>query len=499
MFNKKDSDLLAAIDLGSNSFHMTVARVKDGRMHVIDALKEMVRMASGITADHDIDGSTAARALACLQRFGQRIHNIPRENIRAIGTNAFRRAGRAKQFLAAAEKALGCPIQIISGIEEARLIYLGVQTCHPLPGQKKLVVDIGGGSTELIVGRDHAPGKMESLYMGCVGFSLEHFPDGKITSKRFTRAVLAARRELEPIASAYRKAGWEIAIGSSGTVRSIADNCIALKLDDRGITLHALYQLRELLLAAGHFDGIALPALPLERAQVFPGGLAILTAVFEALEVPHMIASTCALREGILYELVGRLDQRDIRSRTIDHLGQRYQLDQPHAHRVMQTALKLLEAVRTTWNLENPEDRVLLGWAAQLHEIGLTISHSRYHRHSGYLVENSDLPGFTREEQNLLAALVRLHRRKPRKEYYQGIEGEAAARLLRMAALLRLAVVLHRSRLQQALPDISVKTTPHALALSFPAGWLEAHPLTEADLQQEAEYLQTIGIELKIK
>jgi exopolyphosphatase/guanosine-5'-triphosphate,3'-diphosphate pyrophosphatase len=499
MSNKKNSDLLAAIDLGSNSFHMTVARVKDGQMLVIDALKEMVRLASGITADHDIEESTATRALACLQRFGQRIHDIPGRNIRAIGTNAFRRAGRAKKFLAAAEKALGSPIQVISGIEEARLIYLGVQTCYPLPGQKKLVVDIGGGSTELIIGRDHLPGKMESLYMGCVGFSLEHFPDGKITAKRFTRAVLAARQELEPIASGFRKAGWEIALGSSGTVRSIADNCIALKLDERGITLTALHKLCELLLAAGHIDDAGLPALPAERAPVFAGGLAILIAIFEALEIPHMIASTCALREGILYELVGRLDQRDIRGRTIDHLCQRYQIDRPHAERVAQTALRLLDSVRTVWGLEGPEDHALLGWAAQLHEIGLTISHSRYHRHSGYLVENSDLPGFTREEQNLLAALVRMHRRKPRKEYCQGIEGDDENRLLRLATLLRLAVVLHRSRLQQALPEISVKAALNALALSFPSGWLETHPLTEADLQQEAEYLQTIGIELKIK
>lgn len=499
MFNKKDSDLLAAIDLGSNSFHMTVARMKDGQMHVIDAIKEMVRLASGVTADHDIEESTAGRALACLQRFGQRIHDIPEKNIRAIGTNAFRRAGRAKKFLAAAEKALGCPIQVISGIEEARLIYLGVQTCYPLPGLKKLVVDIGGGSTELIIGRDHVPGKMDSLYMGCVGFSLEYFPDGKITPKRFTRAVLAARQELEPVKNNYRKAGWEIAIGSSGTIRSIADNCIALKLDERGITLSALNYLREHLLAAGHIGSAGLPELPAERAPVFAGGLAILTAVFEALEIPHMISSTCALREGILYELTGRMDQRDIRGRTIDHLCQRYQADTAHAERIRRTALKLLESVHAGWALENPEDAVLLGWAAQLHEIGLAISHSRYHHHSGYLVENSDLPGFTREEQKLLAALVRLHRRKPRREYYEEVKAGECERLLRLAALLRLSAVLHRSRLQQQLPDISVEAGTHSLTLSFPPGWLESHPLTEADLRREADYLQAIGIELYAK
>jgi exopolyphosphatase/guanosine-5'-triphosphate,3'-diphosphate pyrophosphatase len=499
MFNKKNSELLAAIDLGSNSFHMTVVRMQGGQLHVIDTLKEMVRLASGVTADHDIDEATAGRALACLQRFGQRVHDIPARNIRAIGTNAFRRAGKAKKFLAAAEKALGCPIQVISGIEEARLIYLGVQTCNPMPGQKKLVVDIGGGSTELIIGCDYLPQKMESLYMGCVGFTLDHFADGKITSKRFQRAVLAARQELEPIESGYRKAGWEIAIGSSGTVRSIADNCIALQLDERGITLAALYKLREYLLAAGDIGRLDLPALPAERTPVFPGGLAILIAIFEALEIPHMTASTCALREGILYELIGRMDQRDIRSRTIDHLAQRYQIDSAHAERVKQTALKLLAAVRANWRLDNSESAALLGWAAQLHEIGLTISHSRYHRHSGYLVENSDLPGFTREEQNLLAALVRLHRRKPRNEYYLDIEFDEEERLLHLAALLRLAVVLHRSRLQQPLPDIAAQAANGSLALTFPADWLQAHPLTEADLQQEAEHLKTIGIELKIK
>jgi exopolyphosphatase / guanosine-5'-triphosphate,3'-diphosphate pyrophosphatase len=499
MFNNKNSDLLAAIDLGSNSFHMTVARVKDGQLTVIDTLKEMVRLASGITSEHDIEETTAARALACLQRFGQRIHDIPARNIRAIGTNAFRRAGKAKKFNAAAEKALGCPIQVISGMEEARLIYLGVQTCHPLPGQTKLVVDIGGGSTELIVGRDHAPDRMESLYMGCVGFSHEYFTDGKITPKRFQRAVLAAHQELEPVANGFRDAGWSAAIGSSGTARSIAENCIALKLDERGITLQALCRLREHLLEAGDIARHALPSLPAERAPVFAGGLAILIAVFEALEIRHMIPSACALREGILYEMSGRMDRRDIRDRTIAHLCRRYQVDSAQAERVRASALKLLESVRANWALENSEDATLLGWAAQLHEIGLTVSHSRYHHHSGYIVEHSDLPGFAREEQRLLAALVRLHRRKPRREYCDQIEPGEHGRLLRLAALLRLSAVLHRSRLQQALPEIAVSADSPALALSFPPGWLEAHPLTEADLQQEAEYLKAIGIELKVR
>lgn len=499
MFNNKNSDLLAAIDLGSNSFHMTVARVKDGQLTVIDTLKEMVRLASGITPGHDIEEATAARALSCLQRFGQRIHDIPRRNIRAIGTNAFRRAGKAKQFLAAAEKALGCPIQVISGMEEARLIYLGVQTCHPLPGQTKLVIDIGGGSTELIVGRDHVPGKMESLYMGCVGFSHEYFTDGKITPKRFQRAVLAARQELEPVASGFRDAGWSVAIGSSGTARSIAENCIALKLDERGITLPALCHLRERLLEAGDIASHGLPALPAERAPVFAGGLAILMAAFEALQIRHMIPSACALREGILYEMAGRMDRRDIRGLTIDHLCRRYQLDFEQAERVRVTALRLLEHVRANWALENSEDTALLCWAAQLHEIGLTVSHSRYHRHSGYIVEHSDLPGFTREEQRLLAALVRLHRRKPRQEYYEQIESGEHGRLLRLAALLRLSAVLHRSRLRQPLPEIAARADGRSLALSFPSGWLEAHPLTEADLQQEAEYLKAMNIEFKIQ
>lgn len=499
MFNNKNSDLLAAIDLGSNSFHMTVARIKDGQLTVIDSLKEMVQLASGITSGHDVEESTAARALSCLQRFGQRIHDIPARNVRAIGTNAFRRAGKAKQFLAAAEKALGCPIQVISGMEEARLIYLGVQTCHPLPGQTKLVVDIGGGSTELVIGRDHTPEKMESLYMGCVGFSREYFADGKITPKRFQRAVLAALQELEPVANGFRDTGWSAAIGSSGTARSIAENCIALKLDERGITLPALYNLRERLLEAGDIARHGLPALPAERAPVFAGGLAILIAVFETLEVRHMIPSACALREGILHEMAGRMDRRDIRDRTVDHLCRRYHVDPAQAERVRATALMLLESVRANWALENPEDATLLAWAAQLHEIGLAVSHSRYHRHSGYIVEHSDLPGFAREEQRLLAALARLHRRKPRREYYEQIEPGEHDRLLRLAGLLRLSAVLHRSRLRQALPEIAVAAEGHSLALAFPSGWLEAHPLTEADLQQEAEYLKAMNIEFKIQ
>lgn len=499
MFFKKNPEVVAAVDLGSNSFHMIVARVQQGQIHIIDTIKEMVRLGAGITPEHAIDEATTERAIACLQRFGQRLGNMHANHVRVVGTNALRRATYCDDFLQAAETALGHPIEVISGIEEARLIYVGVSHCLPTGDKKTLVIDIGGGSTELIIGQHHTPELLESLYMGCLAMSNRFFADGKITEKRFKKAGIAAHRELEPIANRYRKTGWDQTVGSSGTVRSINEYITSLGLPTNNITLEALYAVRDDLVKVGHSDNIKAINLPAERGPVFPGGLAVLIAVFEALQIKELLPSECALREGILHELTGTDGNQDIHSQTINNISQRYHVDMQHAGRVESCCRHFYQQVADTWDINKPHLLSVLSCAAQLHEVGLTISHSRYQLHGGYLIEYSDLPGFNRQEQREIAALIRLHRRKLKTDLYLNVFSEKRQnRLLKLSLLLRLAVILHRGRHDQPLPDIKLRAKTNELKISFPSKWLKKHPLTKGDLEDEAAYWQSINYQLRL-
>ncbi len=498
MFFKQKPEQIAAVDLGSNSFHLTVARVQDGRFHVIDTLKEMVRLGSGITANHGINAPTAERALGCLNRFGQRLRGMSNESVRVTGTNALRRASQAGDFILAAEQALGYPIEIISGIEEARLIYVGVNNSTPNPEQQKLIIDIGGGSTELIIGSNHSPHLLESLYMGCVSMSMKHFTDGKVNNKRMQKAILSAQQELEPVSQAYRQLGWEAALGSSGTIRSIAETIAALGGNEEGITPKNLQKLRDIVVKAGHIEALNLPAVSVERLPVFPGGLAILIAVFDALQIKSLKVSQSALREGILYEFIGRVNQQDIHNNTIARISSRYQIDTKHAKRVTETTLKLFKDVQTVWQLDNHAER-LCQWAASLHEVGLAISHSRFHQHGAYLIEHSDLHGFSKQEQAQVAMLIRMHRRKLRPELYTDFDEKKLRYLQQLAILIRLAAVLHRGRSEKSQADCTLQAKADTLLLSFPEGWLAEQPLTAADLEQEQSYLQEINFTLNFQ
>ena len=493
MLFKNNPEIVAAVDLGSNSFHMIVARIQQGQLQIIDAIKEMVRLASGVTPEHGIDTPTAERALECLQRFGQRLGNMHAKHVRVVGTNALRRASRGLEFLHAAEEALGYPIEIISGMEEARLIYKGVSHSMQKKEQRSLVIDIGGGSTEIIIGENTNPEIMESLHIGCVGLSMQYFKKGKITAKRFNKAGIAAHLEFEPIAHAFKQAGWDIALGSSGTIRCIADNIAALKLSSGGITLDALHSLRTRLIHAGHADKIELPLLPPERAAVLPGGLAILISAFEALNIGQMQASDCALREGILYELVGTDEKIDTHTHTVSNLSTRYHVDMQHASRIESTANHLFDQVADRWRLNQSGIKSTLCWAALLHELGLAISHSRYQLHGAYLIEHSDLPGFNRQEQAEVATVIRLHRRKLHLTFLEQHPFARQAVLLRLILILRLAVVLHRSRNEQPAPDMKIEVFQQRYRLIFPENWLTQHPLTKADLRQEAEFVKAAG------
>ena len=493
------SETAAAIDLGSNSFHMIVADVSDGRLKVIDKMREMVRLAGGLDEKNRLNEEVTNRAVECLRRFGQRLRAVSRGNVRAVGTNTLRKARNSNAFIDVAEEALGFPIDIISGHEEARLIYLGVAHSLEDDSKRRLVVDIGGGSTEVILGRTFEPQEMESLHMGCVGTSMKYFPSGAISAERMRMAEIAAMQELEAVSTVYRELGWETAIGASGTVLAIRDAIHEAGWCKNGISAGGLKKLTKAVVNAGHVDKLDVKGLTAERAPVFPGGLAILSAVFEAMGIEQMSVSGGALREGLIYDLIGRIHQADVRERTVSDLAQRYHIDAAQAARVKSKALTLFDAVAPAWGLEAGELRRLLSWAACLHEIGLSISHSQFHKHGGYLLQNLDMPGFARGDQQKLALLVRAHRRKFPVEEFQAVAEEDLVAMRRLSVLLRISVVLHRARSNAAMPEIGVEANENQLRLRFPEGWLDAHPLTQADLESEAEYLKTIDFKLKSK
>ncbi|HXH03715.1 MAG TPA: Ppx/GppA phosphatase family protein [Candidatus Competibacteraceae bacterium] len=491
------TDTLAAIDLGSNSFHMIVTRLVDGELLVVDRLKEMVQLAAGLTKHHRLTPAAQSRALDCLARFGQRLRDIPDSRVRVVGTNTLRQVRDGGAFLARAEVLLGQPIEVISGMEEARLIYLGVAHSTADNGGRRLVVDIGGGSTELIVGEGFEPLHLESLYMGCVSMTRRHFPKGKVKDSALRAAEIAVQQELEPLVLDYQALGWKRVIGASGTIKTIRDLVVAEGWSHGPITLEALRRLRTLLVQLGDVDAIAARwQLGRARAEVMPGGFAVLYGLCETLGVGQMEVSDGALREGVIYDLLGRIRHEDVRDRTIAALTRRYGLDSVQAERVAATALRLLEQVRESWQLTDEALAHDLEWAARLHEIGLAIAHNHYHRHGAYIIEHSDLAGFAKGEQVLLAALIRGHRRKFPLEVFAALPPHLAECARRLCLLLRLAVVLHRARSRQPLPELQLSASNRGLELRFPPGWLEAHPLTCADLQAEADYLAAAGYRL---
>lgn len=491
-------EVLAAVDLGSNSFHMLVARLSHGQITVIDRLREMVRLGAGLDARQRLDGQSQQRALACLARFGERLRDMHAGRVRVVGTNTLRQARGASRFLRLAEIALGHPVEIISGIEEARMIYLGAS--HHLPGVagQRTVVDIGGGSTEIIAGQGFEPQTMESLSMGCVSVSERYFARGRLLARHFEEARLAVRLELEPVRAQFGRLEPAQVAGTSGTIRAAYAALTGLDRARRGITVTGLEYLIELMIGAGQVAALRLPGISPERAEVFPGGVAILVEVMRALDIERMRVSDGALREGLLYDMVGRLTDEDARERTVRAMAARYHVDAAQARRVESTALLLLDQVRADWDLAGEEPARLLGWAARLHEVGLDIAHAHYHRHGAYLLENADMAGFPQEEQRVLACLVQAHRRKFEKRLFGRLPRAWGRRAMRLSLLLRLAVLFHRSRTGVSLPRIALKAKGRSLRLEIPGEWLDASPLTLADLEREAEFLAASGVQLTV-
>ena len=490
---------IAAIDLGSNSFHMIVAHTAGDHFRVVDRIRHMVRLGAGLGPDNQLDTAAIARALACLAQFGERVRGLPAEAVRVVGTNTLRKARNTSGFLAQAESLLGHRIDVISGHEEARLIYLGVSHGLDDDADVRLVVDIGGGSSEFILGRRFDPLYMESLYMGCVSHTAAHFGDGQLSAARFKVAELAARQELEAIETSYRRIGWQSVIGASGTILTAGDVLRQMGGAQDGITSAELARLKQMLIDAGHVDKLYLPGLADERRPDFAGGVAILCAIFDALGISRMRLSDSAIREGLLYDLLGRIHQEDVRERTVGELLSRYHIDRAQGARVEATVIGLLRQVALPWGLAGDEHERVLRWAAALHEIGLSVAHSQYHKHGGYLLTYLDMPGFATGEQQRLAALVRSHRRKVPLAELQKLPAAQQQRVLRMAVLMRLACVLHRRRSEETLAPIEASIEDGTLKLRFTHAWLDAHALTRADLEQEALFLKAANIKLKFK
>ena len=488
---------IAAVDLGSNSFRLQLAQVDDGRILFQDSLKETVRLGAGLRKDKSLDEAVQARAIACLERFGERLRGFPPQAVRAVATNTFRVARNSAQLLKEAQAALGFPIEVIAGREEARMIFVGVSRSLPPVQHKRLVVDIGGGSTEFIIGAGIAPQKMESLCMGCVSYSMQYFPEGRISAGNMQKAEIAAAAEIQNISKQFTAGQWREAIGSSGTARALGE---IMRLNDLGgsedgaITRDGLTRLRQIMIKAGNSGKLELQGLSADRAAVLPGGFAIMHAAFDALNIERMTTVATALREGVLYELVGRMQHRDTREATVRSFMRRYHVDREQAKRVQKLALRLLKQVGQTLSMDIAVARQYLVWAASLHEIGQSIAHSGFHKHSAYIIENADMSGFSNTEQATLGLLLRAQRRSLGKAGLPAGDDDRGLLVL----ILRLATLFHRNRLADHTAELKLSRIKHGFCLEIAQDWLARNPLTAAELESEQACWDEIGVRFRL-
>lgn len=495
----RDVTKVAALDMGSNSFHLVVARINAGSVQILHRVKQKVRLAEGLDENDILSDEAIERGLQTLKIVSESLKGFEPDSVRIVATHTLRKARNAKDFINAAKDVLPYPIEVISGTEEARLIYSGVAHTNHAEGQQ-LVVDIGGGSTEFVIGEGFSPLICRSLQMGCVSYTKRFFPDGKLNAKAFKKAVTAAKQELELIEDKYRRLGWKQCIGTSGTIRTL---CILSQPEpstgtDIPLTLKALNQLTRQFIEAGHIDELDMPALTPDRKVVIAAGLAILTGIFESLKIDNLHYSSAALREGVLYQMEDELHHADIRGRTAGSLATRYDVDTTQATLVLNTSLKLMDQCAKAWKLKHKDSRSMLGWAALLHEVGLQINSRGVQRHSAYILGNVDMPGFTQEQQDLLATLVRFHRKKIRVAEIPAFYQFDVNLVKRLIALLRLGALLNIKRQEDFIPDFQVDAQKHSLTITFPENWLEGRPILSADLERESGYWKALDLSLTV-
>jgi len=490
--NNKPQEI-AAIDLGSNSFHMVIARIVNGALQVLGRLKQRVHLADGLDSNNMLSEEAMERGIACLALFAERLQGFPEENVCIVGTHSLRQAANAEEFLKRAAKVIPYPIEIISGHEEARLIFMGVAHTQPEKG-RKLVIDIGGGSTEMVIGEDFDPLLVESRRMGCVSFARQFFPNGEISKDNFQRARLAAAQKLENMAWQYRIQGWQSALGASGSIKAAHEVLIALGEKDGLITAERLELLRNEVLKYKRFSELALPGLSEDRQAVFVPGLSILCGVFDALAIKQLRLSDGALREGVLYEMEGRFRHQDIRSRTARSLAEHYNIDHEQAYRVLSTVQQLYaQWMAQNSKLVHPQLEALLNWAAMLHEVGLSINHSGMHRHSAYILQNTNLPGFNQEQQLLLATLVRFHRKGVKLDELPRLTLFKKKQYIPLIQILRLAALLNNQRQSTTTPEsLELETNGFHWILRFPQGYLQQNNLVQLDVEKEQSYWKEV-------
>lgn len=497
--NQEEQTTVAALDLGSNSFHMAIAVQSHGELRIMETHGEKVRLAGGIDERGRINDEAMTRAMACLERFRQRIRHFDADRVQIVGTNALRVAKNRRQFIQQAQDIVGFPVEVISGHEEARLIYLGVAHSMADDEGRRLVIDIGGGSTEFIIGERFEPNLLESLHMGCVSYRDRYFSEGLISKSKLDKAVLEASRELLNIKAHYQGTGWQNAVGSSGSIKAVSYALKHCGISDGVITLDALKALRKLILKYKSANELTELGVKVDRCTTFCAGFAILYAVFKNLDVDEMYYNSGALREGLLYDILGRNTHEDVRNRTIQSLQQRFSLDLEQSARVEATALHAYEQIAKAWNMRSSENESLLRWACQLYEIGRVISHSQYHKHGSYLILHSDLPGFTNPMQVSLANLIRLHRRRIAQEVLDEMEQADRNTLLKLAIILRLAIILTANRVSQET-DFEIETMGEdSVTINMGDKWISEHPLTVTSLLEEKDRLGKVKIDLMIR
>ena len=491
---------LAAIDLGSNSFRLEIGRVENGQIYILDSLRSNVRLGAGLNGGKTLSDEAQAAGLEALGQFGERLRGFDPAQVRVVATNTLRVAKNAATFIAKAETLLGLPVEVISGREEARLVFSGVAHSAPPPLIKQLVVDIGGGSTEFSVGLGFEPELMESLYMGSISYTLAHFPGGFIDDYTLRQAELAARREVQVIAKAIRGSGWQMAVGSSGTARSIERVLAQNHIGNGGITLDGLRWIRKVMLGAGSIENISIVGLKPDRALNLPGGFAILAAIFSELGIESMRVSGNSLRLGVLYDLLARITEsttpHDKREHTVAQFERRYHVDAEQAQRVASLTARFMRDLTDALGHDVDSAMRYANWAARLHECGLTIAHNGYHKHSAYITANADMPGFSRDEQKRLGLLILGHAGKLPKL----ARADPAPQHDWIAVLcLRLAALFHRSRQLQPPPDAALSIKGRRITLTIDPAWLDGQPLTEYSLVQEVEQWQALGDERPFK
>ena len=491
---KQDKSCYAVIDLGSNSFHMLIAKSVAGDLQTIGRVKRKVRLAAGLDNNNQLSVEAMQRGWECLALFAERLQDIPATNITIVATATLRLAVNAKQFVEKAELILGHPIRVISGEVEAKTIYKGVAHTSSTIG-KQLVIDIGGASTEVVIGDGFTPLLYKSLHMGCVTFLEKYFSDGKLTHENFDAATDAAKKVIKPVVEQYKQLGWCNVSGASGTVQAIQEIMIAQRQDDL-LTLDKLNAIKHQAVLYKSIDKLDLPGLAQERKLVFASGLSILIALFESLEIDVMGLAGGALREGVLYSMIPELHNKDIRERTIGSFVTRYYIDETQSKRVADIAINLAKQVFDKWQL-NAEDLGILNAAARLHETGLLIGYKKYGQHGAYIMANTDMPGFTKAQKSRLIFLIKYHKEDLLKlsAVDLGCFSEVTYKLLR---ILRLSVLFSMRRQDDVLPELKLIANDDELSIVIPHIWLSQHPLMQSELESEAYYIVKAGMKMHI-